>query len=633
MKAIFSKLKTKDVTSEDESGKRSSGSQPTRRLAQGFSSLSRATGSKNPHQRQTSDSYPSTEQQPASVDRQIRRPFSRLSLGPRAATQTGRSSSTSTSASRSHLESPVDLGVASSTELLRDAGPKTLEEGETLGPRTRPRPQSEYSKPLPPRPSTDAHDTFGGSQSNGKIGRSFSNWGHKKTEKHISSSPVPSKGQQSTSTSFLRRRSSRDSTQSRVDRSRPSSVAMSPSTESQRSLASDEEKEYCKSRQSWTGMTEVDLVANLSVQERTRQEVLYEIVSSEERYVDLIDTPATLLTFGTNRYVLDLIKMKETFIDMLIPPETSDSPYVLSNSLLPTQSRQSDSSASLSSQRMDLPMPHGSRSVSRSSAYREDIDILPIAAQFTTNRSVPSVHDVFFSGDRDPGNASGAPQTTRNDPHGSPPRQRGEAQMGEVDADATVRIKRTYHLHTREQSEQKGDDVDATSPSDDQASPPTRRRPDRELNPTSLSYGSLSYRQPSAQSRGSLYHSPPTSPPTGTSRLASSLRKRISSVTSSSDLDHHQAVLPEDLRIVLQVIGGALLKGHVALSDALRKRYDEQYPLVRSLADIFIEDVSVAEETLIVPFPDVNSLLFNPVIPLPGIHSICGSSGKGLAAA
>jgi hypothetical protein len=594
MKAIFSKLKMKDLTNEEESGKRNTGSQPGRRLAHGFNSLSRATGGKTPHQRQTSDSFPITEHQTASADRQIRRPFSRLSLGPRVAPQTEPPSSTSTFASRSHLESPIDLGVAPSTEVLRDTEPRTLEEGQGLAYRTRPRPRSEYSKPLPARPSTDAHDAFGGSQSNGKIRRSFGYWGNKKPEKQVSSSRIPSYDQKSTSTNFLHRRSSRDSTRSRSSGSRPASVALSPSTGSQRSLVSEEEKEYCKSRQSWTGMTEVDLVANLSVQERTRQEVLYEIVSSEERYADLIDASVTRLISGSNRYVLDLIKMKETFIDMLIPAETTDSPYVLANSLLPTQSRQSNSSASLSSQRMDDPNLHESRPGSRSSACLEDVDALPIAAQFTTNRSVPSVHDLFFSNDGDRGAGSGNQRPTISCAHGSPPRQRGEAQMGDVDADATVRIKRTYHLHTRKQSKEKKGEVDATIPSDDQASPPAGRLSDRELNPTPYSYGSLVHRQPSTQSRRSLYHSPPNSPPTGTSRLASSIRKRISSVTSSSDLDHHQAVLPEDLAIVLQVIGDALLKGHVALSDALRKRYDEQYPLVRSLADIFIEHVSVS---------------------------------------
>lgn len=36
----------------------------------------------------------------------------------------------------------------------------------------------------------------------------------------------------------------------------------------------------------WSEMNDVDLVENLSGRERTRQEVLWEIVASEERYVD-----------------------------------------------------------------------------------------------------------------------------------------------------------------------------------------------------------------------------------------------------------------------------------------------------------------------------------------------------------
>jgi hypothetical protein len=44
-------------------------------------------------------------------------------------------------------------------------------------------------------------------------------------------------------------------------------------------------------------MTDVDLVANLSVQERTRQEVLFEIVSSEEKWAIVIrNTPRSELT-------------------------------------------------------------------------------------------------------------------------------------------------------------------------------------------------------------------------------------------------------------------------------------------------------------------------------------------------
>ena len=49
--------------------------------------------------------------------------------------------------------------------------------------------------------------------------------------------------------------------------------------------------------------------------------------------------------------------------------------------------------------------------------------------------------------------------------------------------------------------------------------------------------------------------------------------------------------LPEDLQMCLEVLGGELLEGHVRLNEALKKRYDEQYPLVRSLADVFIRNV------------------------------------------
>lgn len=39
------------------------------------------------------------------------------------------------------------------------------------------------------------------------------------------------------------------------------------------------------SAQSWSEAAEEDLVSNLGQRERTRQEVLWEIVASEERYV------------------------------------------------------------------------------------------------------------------------------------------------------------------------------------------------------------------------------------------------------------------------------------------------------------------------------------------------------------
>lgn len=51
--------------------------------------------------------------------------------------------------------------------------------------------------------------------------------------------------------------------------------------------------------------------------------------------------------------------------------------------------------------------------------------------------------------------------------------------------------------------------------------------------------------------------------------------------------------LPDDLRQCLEVIEDSILAGHLKLNEGLRKRYDEQYPLVRSLADVFVANVSL----------------------------------------
>lgn len=51
-------------------------------------------------------------------------------------------------------------------------------------------------------------------------------------------------------------------------------------------------------------------------------------------------------------------------------------------------------------------------------------------------------------------------------------------------------------------------------------------------------------------------------------------------------------MLPEDLRKCLEVIEDGILEGHRRLSESLRKRYDDQFPLVRSLADVFVSHVS-----------------------------------------
>ena len=49
--------------------------------------------------------------------------------------------------------------------------------------------------------------------------------------------------------------------------------------------------------------------------------------------------------------------------------------------------------------------------------------------------------------------------------------------------------------------------------------------------------------------------------------------------------------LPEDLRICLEIIENDLLEGHLRLSEALKRRYEEQLPLIQSLEDILVDRV------------------------------------------
>lgn len=76
----------------------------------------------------------------------------------------------------------------------------------------------------------------------------------------------------------------------------------------------------------------------------------------------------------------------------------------------------------------------------------------------------------------------------------------------------------------------------------------------------------------------------------GTRVLKKLKRNTVQEPVAKGALPPH--LLPEDLRRCLEVIETGILVGHVRLSEALRKRYEEQYPLVRSLADVFVTNVS-----------------------------------------
>jgi hypothetical protein len=85
------------------------------------------------------------------------------------------------------------------------------------------------------------------------------------------------------------------------------------------------------------------------------------------------------------------------------------------------------------------------------------------------------------------------------------------------------------------------------------------------------------------------------------------IRKSKKSLTKRDLMAHggiapHQ--VPDDLRQCLEVIEVSILAGHVKLSEGLRKRYDEQYPLVRSLADVFVANVRL----FILPSPTAQTV-------------------------
>ena len=79
--------------------------------------------------------------------------------------------------------------------------------------------------------------------------------------------------------------------------------------------------------------------------------------------------------------------------------------------------------------------------------------------------------------------------------------------------------------------------------------------------------------------------------PTVHSRLLRRTKRSQTQQDPSLQIAVPPHLLPEDLRVCLEVIESGVLDGHVKLSEGLKKRYDEQYPLVRSLADVFVSNV------------------------------------------
>ncbi|KAI0705815.1 hypothetical protein BC835DRAFT_1261000 [Cytidiella melzeri] len=298
------------------------------------------------------------------------------------------------------------------------------------------------------------------------------------------------------------------------------------------------------SAQSWSEGAEEDLVSNIGQRERTRQEVLWEIVASEERYVN------------------ELCKMKETFIDPLLHPYSTPSPTSPTYDDFPAES------------------PRGS------------IDYLPIASRFLSPTPFRSE----------------SPSEERKDDHH--PNIDGESLNSEEEDEAEDRLGKGFtasrkalnstakHNHPRSPYGRTtatrtpvGGKLGTILPTlpfpsrSHQSLPPPPRT--NHMNGSTQSLGRQSVHE---HDGSNALHSPRlASTPASSNRLLRKHKKsdpRPPPVSIAGAIPPNQ--IPEDLRKCLEVIEESIFEGHKLLHDGLKKRYEEQYPLVRSLADVFV---------------------------------------------
>ncbi|EIN07470.1 Dbl domain-containing protein [Punctularia strigosozonata HHB-11173 SS5] len=337
---------------------------------------------------------------------------------------------------------------------------------------------------------------------------------------------------------------------------------------------------------SWSEGAEEDLVSNLGPRERTRQEVLWEIVASEERYV------------------IELQKLKDTFIDPLLHPYSASSPLTPLGS--PGAQTEYDDY---------IGTPQSHHTQARVDSPRESIDHLPIASRFLSSPR-PST-----PGRREDINGNGHNNTNNNNSHRALDNIDGESLDSDEEDEGADRMGKAYTStvgrvrgatspppgggggqmsklnHPRSPY---GTTATRTSTSTrgGRGAVPFPSRSHHSLPPPARAYDPRASSQ--SLGRQSFVDEPASPPPPPPGRKASAsttntstsrvLRKfkRSSASGPPEVVGVAPGQLPEDLRKCLEVIEGAIYNGHDILSKSLRKRYEEQYPLVRSLADVFV---------------------------------------------
>lgn len=334
---------------------------------------------------------------------------------------------------------------------------------------------------------------------------------------------------------------------------------------------------------SWSEVTEDDLVSNLGSRERTRQEVLFEIISSEERYTSSDLSPLLFKLIISSRYVQELIKMKDTFIDPLLHPFSFNS---TSNSPLSST-------------------PNLDYDYYRAESPTESGDHLPpIAARFmspTPSSNTPPTRTKetpIMDGESD----------DDYDGEDPPPRTYISRKSGTASPTSILDHPRSpYHSKTNGRSY--GVSVPFPSRSHMSLPPPPRAHMSASTHSLGRQSTILERERERKISQGD------SSPKSGVLRKFRKSQTTPAAIFGDS-LAPHQ--LPEDLRICLEVVDSGVLDGHKRLSEALKKRYDDQFPLVRSLADVFVSNVSLSPSsaTLDLTFSSADlSLIYSMAMP------------------
>lgn len=283
-------------------------------------------------------------------------------------------------------------------------------------------------------------------------------------------------------------------------------------------------------------------------------------------------TLTLILFYFRARYVIELHKMRETFIEPLLHPYTTTSPIT-------------------------SPTPLDFEDYPRSDTPRESIEHLPIASRFLSPLGFsdqPSAKDDGHP-NIDGESLNSAEEDEVDDRLGAAYYSRPRIGQPGSAAAKHNHPRSPYGSTVVRSGPKPKTSVPFPSRSHQSLPPPPRHNP---MATSTQSLGRQSFIGDKDRERehNMLEHTTSRATTAGNSRVLRKFKKSNPSPAAGDVLIPGAvppAQIPEDLRKCLEVIEGGILDGHMKLSEGLRKRYEEQYPLVRSLADVFVSNVRI----------------------------------------